>query len=81
MSDEEAPSPRGRRTWIKKKTKRRIAFLLVAVIVMIFYRGLFATTKNNFNCDYSILYAVCAPKFKNAEFPGLWEIMRTGVDF
>jgi hypothetical protein len=57
--------------------------IIVAVLILgfIFWRGISATTKKNFNCEYKLVYAVCKPKSGNPAPPTILEILKAGVKF
>lgn len=61
--------------------KRNILIVVVIGLGFIFYRGMKATTSENFNCEYKIVYAVCQPKTKDAKMPQISEIFREGFKF
>jgi hypothetical protein len=67
--------------YVKKKIRKRLIVFLVIVLAIIFWRGLKTTTKATHNCEFKLIYAVCEPKNNRAEMPGLWEILKTGVEF
>jgi hypothetical protein len=67
--------------YFRKKIRRRVLIVLVIVLAVIFWRGLKATTKNDFKCEYKIIYAFCTAKKVNANSPGIWDIFKAGVDF
>jgi len=66
---------------IRRKVRNRIIFGVVLVLAFITWRGLKATTKDVFACEYKLVYAVCKPVKGNPELPTLLEIFKAGVKF
>lgn len=67
--------------WLRKKNRNRLIIVLVIALIFIFWRGLGAATKNDFKCEYKVLYAVCTPKKVNAKLPGIWDLFKAGIKF
>lgn len=61
--------------------RNRIILVAVVVLAFIMWRGINATTEQNFNCEYKLVYAVCKPKAGNPKLPSLVEIFKAGVKF
>lgn len=45
------------------------------------WRGLKASTKDSFNCEFKLIYATCIAKKAGAKMPGLGQIFSAGIKF
>ncbi len=61
--------------------KQNLAIILVIALGFVFYRGLKASTSDEFNCEFKAIYAVCQPKTADAEMPMISEIIKEGLKF
>lgn len=67
--------------YLKKKTRTRLIILLAIVFAIILWRGIKSTTKDVYDCQFKVIYAICTAKVKNAEMPGIWDILKAGTKF
>ena len=67
--------------YIRKKIRFRLILLALAVLIFIYWRGTRAyVQKNELDCKYHIVYAICNSKSKLV-IPSLWDILKAGVKF
>jgi len=67
--------------YVRKKVRSRILVVVLLVLGFVTWRGLRATTKDSFNCQYKLVYAVCVPKKTGAVLPSLFDIAKAGASF
>lgn len=66
---------------IRRKVRNRIIFVIVILLGIIIWRGLKGSTKDRFECEYKLVYAVCTPEKGNPDLPGMIDIFKAGVKF
>jgi hypothetical protein len=67
--------------WMRKKNRNRLIWFVLVLLAVIMWRGIGKTTKNDFDCEFKLIYALCTPKDDATELPSLWNILKAGVTF
>jgi len=65
----------------RRKTRNRIILIIVVGILFVLFRGISATTKDDFRCNYKFIYAICVPKRADAKMPSFMEVFKEGIKF
>lgn len=67
--------------YFRKKVRNRIIVFVLVVFAIIFWRGLAATTKSTYACEYKLIYAFCVAEGEGITPPTLSDILKLGVRF
>lgn len=68
--------------YVRKKIRFRLILAAVVIFLVIYIHGVIVwTNKNNLDCQWHVVYAVCKQIGKPTVVPSLWDVLVAGVKF